>query len=112
MKIYVRDVKEVYETRVHKPFMYKDVMYCTVRKNKKYRKGDTPYKYHIVHVLTGQFICTCKTKKVKNNIARLIEQEEMFNKTVADALTERFGDNPSANINVDQWNKLITRLEK
>lgn len=112
MKIYVRDIKEVYETRVHKPFMYKDVMYCTVRRAKKYRKGDMQYKYHIVHVLTGQFICYCKTKKIKQNIARLIELEKMFNNTIADTLAEWFGDNQNANINADQWNKLITRLEK
>ena len=112
MKIYVRDIKEVYETRVHKPFMYKDVMYCTVKRPKKYRKDDMQNKYHIVHVLTGQFICTCKTKKIKKNIAMLIALEKLFNETVEDALAEWFKDNKSANINADQWNKLITRLEK
>lgn len=112
MKIYVRDIDSIYETRLYKPFMYKDIMYCTVERKRKYRTNDRPYKYHIVHILTGQFICTCKSKNVEENIVRLIKTENKFNKTVADALTEAFGDDPNANINADQWNKLIVRLEK
>lgn len=112
MKIYVRDVHSVYETRMYKPFMYKDIIYCTVKRLKKYRKNDKPYKYYIVHVLTGQIICFGISKKIKDNIDRLKEVEKQVKRTVADELTEAFGDDPNANINADQWNKLITRLEK
>lgn len=112
MKIYVRDVNTIYETTAHNPFMYKDIMYCTVERKKEYRTNDRPYQTHIVHVLTGQFIAYCKSKKAKDCIKHLEEIEKICNRTVADALTEAFGDDPNANINADKWNKLITRLEK
>ena len=112
MKIYVRDGAEIYETRLYKPFMYKDVMYGTVKRKKEYRTNDRPYQIHIVHVLTGQIIGYCKSKKVKDCIEHIAEIEKMCKTTVAEALTDAFGDDPNANINADQWNKLITRLEK
>lgn len=112
MKIYVRDVDAIYKTKAYNPFMYKDIMYCTVERQRKYRINERPNQTHIVHVLTGQFIAYCKSKKAKDCIKHLEEVEKVSNRTVADALTERFGDNPSANINADQWNKLIIRLEK
>lgn len=112
MKIHVRGANTIYETRLYEPFMYKDVMYGTIKQKKGSLRNDKQYKYHIVHVLTGQYIIACVSEDIENNIKRLREAEIVCKKTIADALTEKFGDDTNANINADQWNKLITRLEK
>lgn len=112
MRIYIRVEEAIYETTAYNPFMYKDEMYCSIKRKKRNLIKNNRYKYQIVHVLTGQGIIICISKDIEDNIKRLRETEKVYNKTVAAALTERFKDNQTVNINTDQWNKLITRLKK